>query len=53
MRYELLTLVDKLKGEHNPRCIRCGKKLTENELKYYGNSCDNCEGILMRKWTKE
>lgn len=25
-------------------CKQCGKKLTHNEFRYYGNTCNNCEG---------
>jgi len=32
------------------RCHHCHARLTEDEVMYYGHSCNSCEGWLMRRW---
>ena len=34
----------------NPRCAHCHMTLTQNEVMYYGNSCESCERNFMRRW---
>lgn len=52
MRYALLSFFDKLRGKQHKRCVYCGRKLTESEIKYYEHSCNKCEGKLMKKWER-
>lgn len=53
VRYELMTFLDKMRGIHPKRCVFCGRKLTDIEVKYYENSCDKCEEKNMRIWERE
>ncbi len=32
------------------RCHHCHCRLTEDEVMYYGHSCNSCEGWMMRRW---
>lgn len=32
------------------RCAHCHARLTQDEVMYYGHSCNSCEGWLMRRW---
>lgn len=32
------------------RCHHCHSRLTQDEVMYYGSSCNSCEGWLMRRW---
>ncbi|MGL5657882.1 MAG: hypothetical protein ACRDDK_02225 [Cetobacterium sp.] len=34
-------------------CIYCGKNLTEEEIKYYHNTCENCEIEIHEKLINE
>ena len=34
---------DRLKPDH---CSDCGRPLTEDEMHYYGRTCERCEGVL-------
>lgn len=53
VRYELMTFLDRVRGIHPKRCVFCGRKLTDIEIKYYENSCDKCEEKNMRIWERE
>ena len=33
-------------------CVYCGKYLTEEEIKYYHNTCENCEIEIHEKVIK-
>lgn len=32
------------------RCSFCGKRLSETEKEYYGNSCEKCESRLQKRY---
>lgn len=37
------TFIGWLRRNKQNRCYWCGKALTEDEIIYYGNSCNKCE----------
>ena len=34
-------------------CVYCGKNLTEEEIKYYHNTCESCETSICEELKKE
>lgn len=47
--YRIFKYIDRVLGRKYSRCHDCGKKLTKQEIHYYGNTCEKCEKRFM-KW---
>lgn len=45
--------VTKFKYRNNPKCVICATPLTNDEIKYYGTTCNDCEGEFCRKMNEE
>lgn len=39
---------DIVKVSMNPRCINCGRRLTDTEMTYYGMNCERCEKKIQK-----